>query len=112
MADAGGTAERPGVYLLAAHGARRRVHEWVDDGEGPAYGLEDVVRCFGLGRIEERGAHRDEVVLALAAGEVRELKVMADAYGFDYQPGFVEMCVEMSRAAVDAEQTVRFAERL
>ena len=34
-------------------------------------------------------------MLVLTAGEMGTLKTMADAYSFDYEEGFIEMCLEM-----------------
>ena len=61
-----------------------------------AYTLSDVVDLFDLGRLEERGR---ETVLVLRAGEVGTLKTMADAYSFDYEEGFIEMYLALTRFA-------------
>ena len=33
----------------------------------------------------------------LTGTEIRELKVNADAYSFDYDEGFIEMCLDIER---------------
>jgi len=38
--------------------------------------------------------------LVLDAREIHLLKTMADAYSFDYEDGFIEMCLEIHRFAV------------
>ncbi len=50
-----------------------------------------------------RAGAGDETVLVLTAEEVHTLKTMADAYSFDYEEGFIEMCLEM---ALFADQLV------
>ena len=42
------------------------------------------------------GGGGNETVLVLTAEEVRTLKTMADAYSFDYEEEFIEMCLEMT----------------
>ncbi len=82
----------PGVYGVGLDGREFQVHLY----QGGLYTLSDVVNLFDLGRLEERGP---EAVLVLRAEEVRRLKTMADAYSFDYEEGFIEMCLEMTRFA-------------
>ena len=82
----------PGVYSINSEGQLQRMHLY-QDGD---YGLEDIVEYFGLGRIAP--AERSNwVTLAMTGKELRELKVMADAYSFDYAEEFIEMCLEMHR---------------
>ncbi len=66
--------------------------------QGVEYELADIVEFFQLGRLQE-SAREDETVLVLAAKEMRTLKTMADAYSFDYEEPFIEMCLEMKRFA-------------
>ena len=61
-----------------------------------------MAQLFDLGRPEE-SRRGNETVLVLTAEEVRTLrtevrtlKTMADAYSFDYEEGFIEMCLEMA----------------
>ncbi len=84
----------PGVYALDARGRETLVHLY----QGGDYGLADIVEFFQLGRPQE--ADREgETVLVLTAKELRTLKTMADAYSFDYEEPFIEMCLEMKRFA-------------
>ncbi len=62
--------------------------------QGGPYTLSDVVHLFDLGRLEESGRGK-ETVLVLTAKEASTLKTMADAYSFDYEEGFIGMCLEM-----------------
>lgn len=83
-----------GVCCTDADGNVTLVHRY----QGGDYGLEEIVEHFQLGEIEE-GAQEDETVIVLSAKELRELKVMADTYSFDYEEGFIEMCLELHRFA-------------
>ncbi len=82
----------PGVYGVDPDGREHQVHLY----QGGPYTLSDVVDLFDLGRLEERGP---ETVLVLRAGEVGTLKTMADAYSFDYEEDFIEMCLALTRSA-------------
>lgn len=86
-----------GVYHVGADGNLTLVHLY----QGGDYGLDDVVEYFQLGHLEPP-EHEDRIVVVLTAKEMRELKVMADAYSFDYEEGFIEMCLEMQRFIADA----------
>ena len=79
-------------------GREQQVHPY----QGGPYTLSDVAQLFDLGRLEEsRRGH--ETVLVLTAEEVRTFRTMADAYSFDYEEGFIGMCLEM---ALFADQLV------
>ena len=84
----------PGVYALDAQGREALVHLY----QGGDYELADIVEFFRLGRLQEAD-REDETVLVLTAKEIRTLKTMADAYSFDYEEPFIEMCLEMQRFA-------------
>ena len=84
----------PGVYALDGRGRETLVHLY----QGGDYELADIVEFFQLGRLEEADGE-DETVLVLTAKELRTLKTMADAYSFDYEEPFIEMCLEMKRFA-------------
>ncbi len=86
--------QEPGVYALDAQGREALVHPY----QGGDYELADVVEFFQLGRLQEAD-REDETVLVLMAEEIRTLKTMADAYSFDYEEPFIEMCLEMQRSA-------------
>ena len=82
----------PGVYTEDAQGRLQLVHAY-QDGD---YGLEDIVEMLGLGRMTE-GKQPNWVAVTLTEKEMRELKVMADAYSFDYDQEFIEMCLVLHR---------------
>lgn len=88
----------PGVYAVDDQGGLTLVHEYQND----EYSLQDVLEEFGFGRAEDDGDSGDAVVV-LDAREVRELKVNADAYSFDYDEGFIEMCLDIERYSTGAE---------
>ncbi len=81
-----GEQRRPGVYGVDGDGREQQVHPY----QGGPYTLSDVVHLFDLGRVEESAGG---TVLVLTAKEVRTLKTMADAYSFDYEEEFIEMCL-------------------
>lgn len=84
--------QTPGVYAIDDDGALTLVHEYQDD----EYSLEDLLEEFGFGRIED-GEENGRTVVVLGPEEVRALKVNADAYSFDYDEGFIEMCLDIDR---------------
>lgn len=86
--------QAPGVYAVGEDGDRMLVHGYLDD----SYALEDIVENFGLGRLD-RSASDDGPELVLSDKDVRELRVNADAYSFDYEEGFIEMCLDIDRFA-------------
>jgi hypothetical protein len=95
--------QAPGVYAIDEHGGLTLLHEY-QDGE---YSLEDLLEEFGFGRSEGDSENGDTIIV-LDAREVRELKVNADAYSFDYDEGFIEMCLDIERFATGAtEERVR-----
>ena len=82
----------PGVYAIDDDGELTLLHQY-QDGD---YSLEDLLEEFGFGRMEADSENGDAVVV-LEAREVREMKVNADAYSFDYDEGFIEMCLDIDR---------------
>jgi hypothetical protein len=87
------TPEHPAVTALGPRGETVRVHEY-QDGD---YVLADVRDAFGLGRMEtDETGHP---VLVLRPNEVRQLKPFADSYSFDYEEGFIELCLDLHRFA-------------
>jgi len=84
--------QMPGVYAIDDDGDLTLLHEY-QDGE---YSLEDLLEEFGFGRTEEDPENGDAVVV-LEAKELRELKVNAHAYSFDYDEGFIAMCLDIER---------------
>jgi len=94
----------PGVYAADGDGAERLVHLY----QGGGYGLADVVEIWKLGRLLEAGAEGESVV-ELSRPELDRLKSFADAYSFDFEEPFIEMCHEMQRfAATLGPEPVRF----
>ncbi|MFQ5983238.1 MAG: hypothetical protein ACE5KS_07680 [Woeseiaceae bacterium] len=81
-----------GVYSTDADGKMRLVHRY----QGGDYGLEGIVEYFQLGSLESAEA-KGHTAVVLPATEMKELKIMADAHSFDYEEGFIEMCLEMQR---------------
>lgn len=83
--------DAPGVFARGDDGRVQRVHLY----HGGDYGLEDVAEVFLLGK-----AHVDaqeNVYLQLSRHELGQLKAMADAYSFDHEPGFIDMCLDIVR---------------
>ncbi len=71
--------------------------------QGGDYGLEDIPELFNLGRLES-GPDDAVVRVALSADEIRELKVMADAYSFDFDVGLIDLCVDLYRFASERRE--------
>lgn len=90
---AGDRDQTPGVYAVDDQGGFTLLHEYQNE----EYSLEDVQESFGLGTVERAGDGQDGV-LVLNGKEVHELKVNADAYSFDYDEGFIQMCLDIERA--------------
>lgn len=88
-----------GVYCLDPTGEANLVHS-CQSGE---YRLDEIFEFFQLGRLEE-SRQADEVVLVLTMDEIRMLKTMADAYSFDYDEEFIEMCLQIYRHSVAHSQ--------
>lgn len=85
----------PAVHCLRPDCGDRVVHAHT----GGDYGIEDIPELFQLGRSRDDPQGRERVVLS--AREIRELKVLADAYSFDFDPGLVELCLDLHRFAID-----------
>ena len=88
-----------GVYAVDEEGGWTLLHEY-HDGE---YSLEDLLEEFGFGQTEAGSKNSDGSIL-LVAREIRELKVNADAYSFDYDEGFIAMCLDIERFASGGEE--------
>jgi hypothetical protein len=78
------------------------VEQPLHEHSGADYGLADIPDLFRIGRIVPDAGERERV--RLTAAEIRELKVMADAYSFDFEPGLIELCGELHRFAVDRRE--------
>ncbi len=92
MAEGDTSPREPGVYFTDKNGAEHLVC-WYQGGE---YGLGDIPDFFQLGKLEETRSE-DETALILTRRELRTLGTMADSYSFDYEPEFIEMCLEIVR---------------
>lgn len=82
-----------GVRCVAPDCGDLLVHRY----EGGDYGLGDIPELFQLGRIVADERKRECV--ALTAAELHELKVLADAYSFDFEEGLIELCLDLHRFA-------------
>ena len=95
--------QTPGVYAIDDDGGLTLLHEY-QDGD---YSLEDVLEEFGFGGAVGNTENGDPII-AFNAEEIRELKVNADAYSFDYDEGFIEMCLDIERLTAGmGEESVR-----
>jgi hypothetical protein len=83
-----------GVYAVDEDGGLMLLHEY-QDGE---YSLEDLIEEFGFGQMDG-GTENGDAIIVLNSREIRELKVNADAYSFDYDEGFISMCLDIERFA-------------
>jgi hypothetical protein len=80
----------PGVYAIDEDGDLTLLHEYIND--------EYLLEQFGFGQ-SEQDAENGELIIVLNSREIREIKVNADAYSFDYDEGFIEMCLDIERFA-------------
>ena len=94
-----------GVYTVSGDSQRTLVHAY-QDGE---YTLRDVFDLAGLGIIEQTPG--GVIKITLTQKELRQLKAWSDAYSFDYDEEFIEMCLALHRYAhsVPADEIVYFA---
>jgi len=83
-------ADAAGVFARDKDGRERLIHEYF----GGDYGLEDIHELLGLGALDDAGA---DVRLHLSAAEIARMKLEMDASGFDYEPDFVQMCLDIHR---------------
>lgn len=84
--------QAPGIYAIDDDGGLTLLHEYLGD----EYSLEDLLEEFGFGRLEQ-DSDNGEAVVVLDSKEIRELKVNADAYSFDYDEGLIAMCLDIER---------------
>ena len=85
-----------GVYASGRDGRPVLVHEYLNEN----YGLADVTKMLQLGRLSE---DEDEALsLTLSRKEITDLQNLAHAFSFDYDEGFIEMCLDMHRFSVEA----------
>ena len=86
-------SDAPGVRCIEPDTGARAVHVYQNDD----YGLDDIPELFRLGRMEHGPGN--SVRVTLTAGEIRELKTMADAWSFDFDEGLIELCVDLDHFA-------------
>jgi hypothetical protein len=95
-----------GVYATDRDGRPVLVHEYLNEN----YGLGDVSEMLQLGRLSE--SDDEALTLALSRKEITDLKNLADAFSFDYDEGFIEMCLDIHRFAAEAVgETLVFVEK-
>ncbi len=94
MASEPAAKDPPGVYGTDADGRTVLVHSY----QGGNYRLSEIIDIFQLGCLQPV-AGQDRPALVLNRRELRNLKTMADAFSFDYEEAFIEMCHEMHRFA-------------
>jgi len=85
--------DRPGIRCAEPDYGDTLVHALQDDD----YGLDDIPELFHLGQLVPDPDGR--VRVALSAEQIRELKVMADAYSFDFEAGLIDLCSDLHRFA-------------
>ena len=96
-----------GIYARGRDGRPVLVHEYLNEN----YGLADVTEMLQLGRLSE--SEDESLSLTLSRKEITDLQNMANAFSFDYDEGFVEMCLDIHRFASEAAgDTLIFTERL
>lgn len=93
MANVDDHPDGPGVYVLDDDDGATMVHSY-EDGD---YTLADVSELFNIGSFEVTG-DGENPVLVMYSAELRDLKAAADAYSFDYEPEFIQMCLDMFEA--------------
>jgi hypothetical protein len=99
-------ADAQGVYVTGPDGRPLLVHEYLNEN----YGLGDVHGSLQLGTLAET---ETTLSVTLSRKEITDLKNLADAFSFDYDEGFIEMCGDMHRVAVELPgDTVTFSEQL
>ena len=92
-----------GVYAVDEDGGLTLLHEYQDS----EYSLENLIEEFGFGQMDGGTENSDEIIV-LTPKEIRELKVNADAYSFDYDEGFIAMCLDIDRfASGNADESLR-----
>lgn len=88
----------PGVHCVQPEAAAGLVHQYA----GGDYGLRDIPELFQVGRAVPDAEGRERI--RLTTDEIRELKVLADAYSFDFEPGLIELCLDLHRFALERRE--------
>ncbi|HEX6980334.1 MAG TPA: hypothetical protein VF342_13645 [Alphaproteobacteria bacterium] len=84
-----------GVFALDRDGRATLVHAFT----GGDYLLEDIVEFFQLGRLEP-AADGQAPHLVLTMKDIEQLRIFANGFSFDYDEGFIEMCLDIHRFAI------------
>lgn len=92
------TMDTLGVYIHINE-QFKLIHEY-HDGD---YVLEDTIEYFQLGSLISDNDF-EQIVVEYDHRELHQLKVQADAYSFDHEPGFIEMCLELYRFSINNPQ--------
>jgi hypothetical protein len=96
-----------GVYARAASGDETLVHAYLNE----AYALSDIVEVLQYGTMQDSA--EGETVLTVTRKDIRDIRNTVDASSFDYDDGFVEMCLDMATFAIEAPgDAIIFYERL
>jgi hypothetical protein len=96
-----------GVYASGRDGRPVLVHEYLNEN----YGLGDISEMLQLGRLSE--SDDEALSLTLSRKEIADLQNLANAFSFEYDEGFVEMCLDIHRFASEAAgDSLVFSERL
>lgn len=80
------------VTAKAPDGRVVEVHAYAGEELGEDYALGDIVENLGVGRM-------DGDAFVIERRQLRELETLAHGFSFDYPEGFVEMCLDIVRAA-------------
>jgi hypothetical protein len=88
--------ETPGIYLLGPAATPVLVHAYLNEN----YALADVAEILQYGKVGENAGGAP--MLTLTRREMADVANMINASSFDYDDGFVEMCLDMARHATDA----------
>jgi hypothetical protein len=82
----------PGVYATDRNGQSKLVHEYLSE----SYGLSEVTQLLQIGTLASGDL---PARLTIDRKGVTELRNLINAFSFDYDQGFVEMCLDMARFA-------------
>ncbi len=95
-----------GVYATGRDGRPALVHEYLNEN----YGLGDVHGSLQLGVLAET---EETLSPTLTRKEITDLQNLAHAFSFDYDEGFIEMCLDMHRFSTEAAgDNLVFTEKL
>jgi hypothetical protein len=83
------------------------VHAYLNEN----YGLADVAEVLQYGSMAEDAD--GDLRLTLTRKEIVDVQNAANAFSFDYDDGFVELCLDLARAAAELPgETLTFVEKL